>query len=256
MPVTVKTEREIALMRESGHRLEAVHEAMREVVRPGVSTYEVCARGEEMIQILGGIPNFKNYNGYPASICVSVNEEVVHGIPTDKRILKDGDLVSLDAGLIYKGFHSDAARSYVIGSGDPEKQKLVDATKEAFFRGIAAATDGAHLHDIGAAISDYIEPLGYGIVEDLVGHGIGRHMHEAPEVPNFRQRSRGIRLRKGMTIAVEPMINMGTWMVDFLDDGWTTLTADRKPSAHYENTILITDGAPEILSLPGGRTSI
>jgi len=182
-----------------------------------------------------------------------VNEEVVHGIPSDKRVIEEGDLVSLDAGLIYKGFQSDAARSYVIGNADEAKVKLVKATEEAFFRGIAAATDGAHLHDIGAAISDYIEPLGYGIVEDLVGHGIGREMHEPPEVPNFRQRSRGIRLRKGMTIAVEPMINMGTWQVDFLDDGWTTLTADRKPSAHYENTILITDGAPEILSLPGGR---
>ena len=180
---------------------------------------------------------------------------MVHGIPTDKRVLKDGDLVSLDAGLIYKGFHSDAARSYVIGNADPEKVKLVKATEEAFFTGIAAATDGAHLHDIGAAIADYIETLGYGIVEDLVGHGIGRHLHEPPEVPNFRQRSRGIRLRKGMTIAVEPMINMGTFMVDFLEDGWTVVTADRKPSAHYENTILITDGAPEILSLPGGRKS-
>ena len=253
MAVTIKTEREIELMRIAGRYLAEVHDELAAALKPGMSTRDVDRLGEKLIRRRGCIPSFLGYSGYPASICVSVNEEVVHGIPSDKRILQDGDLVSLDAGLIYKGFQSDAARSYVIGSGDPEKQKLVDATKEAFFRGIAAATDGAHLHDIGNAIADYIEPLGYGIVEDLVGHGIGREMHEPPEIPNFRQKSRGIRLRKGMTLAVEPMINMGTWRVDFLDDGWTTVTADRKPSAHYENMILITDGAPEILSLPGGR---
>ena len=255
MAVTIKTEREIELMRIAGQYLAEVHDELAAALKPGMSTKDVDRLGEKLIRKRGCIPSFLNYNGYPASICVSVNEEVVHGIPRDDRILKDGDLVSLDAGLIYKGFHSDAARSYVIGGGDPEKQKLVDATREAFFKGIAAATDGAHLHDISAAIADYIEPLGYGIVEDLVGHGIGRHLHEDPEVPNFRQRSRGIRLRKGMTLAVEPMINMGTWMVDFQDDGWTTLTADRRPSAHYENTILITDGAPELLSLTDGRRS-
>ena len=255
MPVTIKTEREIELMRIAGKYLAEVHEEMAAALRPGMSTKDIDRLGEKLIRSRGCTPSFLGYNGYPASICVSVNEEVVHGIPSSKRFLEEGDLVSLDAGLIYRGFQSDAARSYVIGNCDEEKMKLVEATKEAFFRGIAAATDGAHLHDISNAIADYIEPLGYGIVEDLVGHGIGRAMHEAPEIPNFRQRSRGIRLKKGMTLAVEPMINMGTWQVDFLDDGWTTLTADRKPSAHYENTILITDGAPEILSLPGGRKS-
>lgn len=255
MPVTIKTEHEIELMRVAGRYLAEVHEELAAALKPGMTTKDIDRLGEKLIRKRGCIPSFLGYSGFPASICVSVNEEVVHGIPSDKRVIEEGDLVSLDAGLIYKGFQSDAARSYVIGNCDEAKMKLVEATKEAFFRGIAAATDGAHLHDIGAAISDYIEPLGYGIVEDLVGHGIGREMHEPPEVPNFRQRSRGIRLRKGMTIAVEPMINMGTWQVDFLDDGWTTLTADRKPSAHYENTILITDGAPEILSLLGGRRS-
>ena len=253
MAVTIKTEHEIEQMRIAGQYLAEVHEVLADALRPGMTTKDIDRLGEKTIRKLGGVPNFLHYNGYPASVCVSVNEEVVHGIPTDKRFIEEGDLVSLDTGLIYKGYHSDAARSYVVGNCDPEKMKLVEATKESFFRGIAVATDGAHLHDIGAAIEDYIEPFGYGIVQDLVGHGIGRHLHEDPEVPNFRQRSRGIRLRKNMTIAVEPMINLGTWQVDFLDDDWTVVTRDRKPSAHYENTILITDGAPEILTLPGGR---
>ncbi len=240
-------------MRAAGEILAEVHDRLKEALKPGMSTKEVDILGEKLIRAKGCIPSFLHYNGYPASICVSVNEEVVHGIPQKHHILKEGDLVSLDAGLIYKGYQSDAARSYIIGEGKPELRQLVKVTEDAFFAGIAQAVDGAHLHDISNAIADYVEPFGYGIVEDLVGHGIGRRMHEDPEIPNFRQRSRGIRLRKGMTLAIEPMINLGTYAVRVLDDDWTVVTADGKPSAHYENTILVTDGEPEILSLPGGR---
>ena len=178
---------------------------------------------------------------------------MVHGIPSRKRILQEGDLVSFDAGLIWQGYHSDACRSTLVGDGPEELKLLIRRTEDSFFDGIAKAVAGNHLYDISNAIADSIEPYGYGIVEDLVGHGIGRHLHEEPEVPNFRQRSRGIRLRKNMTLAVEPMIAMGTHKVITLDDDWTVVTADGKPAAHYENTILITDGEPEILSLPGGR---
>ena len=202
-----------------------------------------------MIRSFGCVPNFLNYNGYPASICVSVNDEVVHGIPKKNHILKEGDIVSLDAGLIYKGYHSDAARTYGDGKISPEAQKLIDVTKESFFRGIAFAKAGHHLHEISAAVGSYAESFGYGVVRDLVGHGIGTALHEDPQIPNFAQKKRGIRLVPGMTLAVEPMITAGTWEVEWLDDDWTVVTADGSLAAHYENTILITDGEPEILTL-------
>ncbi|MCC8161624.1 MAG: type I methionyl aminopeptidase [Lachnospiraceae bacterium] len=249
MAVTVKSEREIELMREAGRLLEIVHAEMGEFIRPGVSTMDVNRHGEKIIRKLGCVPNFLNYNGFPAAICVSVNEEVVHGIPRDDRILEEGDIVSLDAGLIYKGYHSDAARTHAVGKISPELQQLIDVTRQSFFEGIKQAKAGNHLFDISAAIDDYVTPYGYGIVQDLVGHGIGTHLHEDPQVPNFRQKKRGIRLVAGMTLAVEPMINLGTWRVKWLEDKWTVVTEDRKPSAHYENTILVTDGDPEILSL-------
>ncbi len=249
MAVTVKSEREIELMREAGRRLEIVHAEMGEFIRPGVSTMDVNRHGEKIIRKLGCEPNFLNYNDFPASICVSVNEEVVHGIPHDDRILEEGDIVSLDAGLIYKGYHSDAARTHAVGKISPELQQLLDVTKQSFFEGIKRAKAGNHLFDISAAIDDYVTPYGYGIVQDLVGHGIGTHLHEDPQVPNFRQKRRGIRLVAGMTLAVEPMINLGTWRVRWREDKWTVVTEDGKPSAHYENTILVTDGDPEILSL-------
>ena len=249
MAVTIKSQREIGLMRESCALLEQVHDALGEMIRPGISTWEIDKAGEAMIRKLGGIPNFLNYEGYPASICVSVNEEVVHGIPKKERILQEGDIVSLDAGLIWKGYHSDAARTYAVGKISDEKQKLIDVTKEAFFRGIEYARPGNHLNDISRAIGEYAESFGYGVVRDLVGHGIGTQLHEDPQIPNFAQRRRGIRLSPGMTLAIEPMISMGTWEVDWLDDDWTVVTRDGKPAAHYENTILITDGDPEILTL-------
>lgn len=249
MAVTIKSPREIELMREAGRILAKTHEELAKNLRPGMSTWDIDHMGEEIIRSYGCIPSFKNYNGYPASICVSVNDEVVHGIPKKNRILQEGDIVSLDAGLIYKGYHSDAARTHAVGQISPEAQKLMDVTKQSFFEGMKYAKAGNHLNDISSAIGGYAEKFGYGVVRDLVGHGIGTHLHEDPQIPNFPQRRRGIRLVPGMTLAIEPMINQGRADVEWLDDDWTVVTEDGSLSAHYENTILITEGEPEILTL-------
>ena len=249
MSVSIKSAREIQLMREAGKRLELVHAKLAEYVKPGISTKDIDRYGEKLIRDMGCIPNFLNYNGYPASICVSVNDEVVHGIPCDEHILMEGDIVSLDAGLIYEGYHSDAARTHAVGKISPEAQQLIQVTKDSFFKGIEYAREGNHLHQISAAIGAYAESFGYGVVRDLVGHGIGTHLHEDPQIPNFAQRRRGIRLVSGMTLAIEPMINAGSYDVCWLDDDWTVVTEDGSLSAHYENTVLITDGEPEILTL-------
>lgn len=249
MAVSIKSAREIELMREAGKRLAHVHQELGNAIRPGMSTLEVDALGEKLIRDCGCIPNFLHYNGYPASICVSVNDEVVHGIPKKDRYLKEGDIVSLDAGLIYKGYHSDAARTHVVGKVSEEAMKLMEVTKQSFFEGIKMAKEGNHLFDISAAIDSYVSGFGYGIVRDLVGHGIGTALHEDPQIPNFSQKRKGVRLQAGMTLAIEPMVNAGTWQVNFLRDGWTVVTKDGSLSAHYENTILVTDGEPEILTL-------
>ena len=249
MSVKIKTPHEIELMREAGRILALVHENLAKEIKPGMSTLDIDRLGEEMIRSYGCIPSFKNYCGYPASICVSVNEEVVHGIPNAKRILQDGDIVSLDAGVIYKGYHSDAARTVGVGEISQEAKLLIERTRMSFFEGMKKATAGNHLHDISNSIADYAESFGYGVVRDLVGHGIGSALHEEPEIPNFRKRTRGLKLRAGMTLAVEPMINMGTYEVLWLDDDWTVISEDLSLSAHYENTILITEGKPELLTL-------
>ena len=249
MAVTVKSAKEIELMREAGRRLEIVHDEMAKIIRPGISTMEINEKGDKVIRELGCKPNFLHYGGFPASICVSVNEEVVHGIPKRDRILKEGDIVSLDAGLIYKGYHSDAARTHAVGQISPEAQKLLDVTKQSFFEGIKFAKAGNHLNDVSKAIGAYAAKFNYGIVRDLVGHGIGTHLHEDPQIPNFPQKRRGIKLMPGMTLAIEPMINLGRADVAWEDDEWTVVTMDGSLSAHYENTILITDGEPEILTL-------
>lgn len=249
MSIIIKNEREIELIRESCRRLAVVHKELEQFIRPGISTKEIDIKGDQLIRQLGGIPNFLHYNGYPASICVSVNDEVVHGIPSKKRILQEGDIVSLDAGMIYKGYHSDAARTHAVGQISPEARKLIDVTRESFFAGIKMAKAGNHLFDISNAIAAYIKPHGYGIVEDLVGHGVGTKLHEDPQIPNFAQLRRGPKLRAGMTLAVEPMINMGTSDVEWLNDDWTVVSKDGSLSAHYENTILITEGEPEILTI-------
>lgn len=253
MAVTIKSSREIELMREAGRILAKTHQLLAAEIKPGMSTLDVDKKGEEIIRSYGCIPSFLNYNGYPASICVSVNEEVVHGIPSKDHILQEGDIVSLDAGVIYKGYHSDAARTVPVGEISEEARKLIEVTKQCFFEGIKYAKAGNHLHQISAAINGYADKFGYGVVRDLVGHGIGTHLHEDPQIPNFRQRRRGIRLSPGMTLAIEPMINMGRYDVAWLEDDWTVVTDDGSLSAHYENTVLITDGEPELLTLIDGE---
>ncbi|MGN0249064.1 MAG: type I methionyl aminopeptidase [Lachnospiraceae bacterium] len=250
MAVSIKSAREIELMRESCKLLADVFYNLEQAIKPGISTMEINELGDKLIRAHGCVPNFLNYNGYPASICTSVNEEVVHGIPKKSTILKEGDIISLDAGLIYKGYHSDMARTFPVGKVSEEATLLMERTKQSFFEGIKMAKNGNHLHDISNAIASYISQFGYGIVRDLVGHGIGTHLHEDPQVPNYAMKKRGIRLCAGMTLAVEPMINLGTGDVDWLDDDWTVASADRSISAHYENTILIMpDGEPDILTL-------
>ncbi|WP_026490018.1 type I methionyl aminopeptidase [Butyrivibrio sp. XBB1001] len=249
MAITIKTDEELDLMRKSGQLLAKVHEELHAAIRPGISTLELDEIGEKTILALGGIPNCKNYEGFPASVCISVNDEVVHGIPSADRILQEGDIVTFDTGLIYKGYHSDAARTWGVGKISDEAQKLIDVTKQSFFEGIKKARAGNRLHDISRAIDNYVTPYGYGIVRELTGHGIGTSLHEDPIVPNFKKFFRGPKLRKGMTICVEPMITMGQRYVGWLDDDWTVVTVDGSLAAHYENTIAITDGEPEILTL-------
>lgn len=249
MSITIKSRYEIGLMREAGKILARVHEELEKALKPGMTTWKIDKLGEELIRGYGCIPSFKGYEGYPASVCVSINNEVVHGIPSKKRMIKDGDIVSLDTGVIYKGYQSDAARTYGVGDISPEARKLIEVTKQSFYEGIRYARDGNHLHEISAAIGDYVEGFGYGVVRDLVGHGIGRELHEDPQVPNFRQLRRGPKLQNGMTLAIEPMVSMGDYHVVWLNDGWTVVTEDGSLAAHYENTILITDGEAEILSI-------
>ncbi len=252
MAVSYKSKAEIELMREAGRILAITHDELAKQVKPGMTTLEVDRIGEEIIRSYGCIPSFLNYNGYPASICVSINEEVVHGIPNKNRIIQEDDIVSLDAGVIYKGYHSDAARTLIMPGASEEVKKLVEITKQSFFEGMKQAIPGNHIIDISRAIQEYVESFGYSVVRDLIGHGVGAKLHEDPEVPNFVGKRRGAKLRPGMTIAVEPMINMGEYDVYWLDDDWTVVTEDGLPSAHYENTILITEGEPEILSQAPG----
>lgn len=249
MSISIKSPGEIELMREAGRILAIVHEELGKFIRPGISTYDIDKKGYEIIKSYHCKPSFLNYDGYPASICVSVNDEVVHGIPSRKRILKEGDIVSLDAGVIYKGFHSDAARTHGVGEISPEAERLIKVTKESFFKGIEFAKEGNHLHDISKAVQKYVEENGFSVVRDLVGHGVGRNLHEAPEIPNFKTPGRGAYLQEGMTLAIEPMVNMGAYDVWWLENDWTVVTKDGSLSAHYENTVLVTKGEPEILSL-------
>ena len=249
MSITIKSEKEIELMREAGRILAIVHEEMEKALKPGMSTMDINRIGEEVIRSYGCKPSFLGYNGYPASICVSVNDEVIHGIPDKKRIIREGDIVSLDAGVIYKGYQSDAARTHAVGDVTDEARKLIDVTRESFFAGIKFAKAGNYLHEISGAIEDVVVANGFTCVRDFVGHGIGREMHEDPQIPNFHQKRKGVKLQAGMTLAIEPMVNVGRYDVCWLDDDWTIVTEDGSLSAHYENTVLITDGEPEILSL-------
>ena len=249
--IVIKNGQELSCMRQACKITAAARALAGEMVRPGVSTRQIDKAVHDFIVSQGAKPSFLNYNGFPASACISVNDTVIHGIP-DGYVLKDGDIVSIDVGAYYKGFHGDCAATFACGAISTEAQKLIDVTKQSFFEGMKFATKGNRVQDISHAIQTYVESNGFTVVRSFVGHGVGRQLHEEPEVPNFGAPGRGPRLVRGMTIAVEPMVNVGTHEVRILTDGWTVLTADGKLSAHYENTVLITDGEPEILTVTEG----
>ena len=249
--IAVKNEHELELMRQACKITAAARALAGEMVGPGVSTKAIDQAVHDFIVSQGAKPSFLNYNGYPASACISVNSTVIHGIP-GHYTLKEGDIVSVDVGAYYKGFHGDCAATFACGAISTEARRLIDGTKQAFFEGIAHAQKGKRVQDISHAIQTYVESNGFSVVRSFVGHGVGRQLHEEPEVPNYGNPGRGPRLIPGMTIAVEPMVNVGTYDVRVLKDGWTTVTADGKLSAHYENTVLITDGEPEILTVTEG----
>ena len=245
--IRLKTPRQLRFMRQAGKIVAEVLALLGERVAPGATTAELDALAEAEIKKRGAVPSFKGYHGFPCTICASVNEQVVHGIPGEYR-LQEGDILSIDVGAIYKGWHGDAAVTYAIGQASAEADSVMAATREALRRGIAAATPGNHLGDIGFAIQSWVEAQGYGVVRDFVGHGIGKVMHEAPQVPNFGEAGNGVKLRPGMTIAIEPMVAVGDSRVKVLDDGWTAVTVDGSLSAHYEHSIVITHNGPEILT--------
>lgn len=246
--VTIKSPREIGLMREAGRIVALAHQEVSKHVLPGISTLELDQIVEKTIRENDAIPSFKNYNGFPSSACISINQEVVHGIPSVKRILQSGDIVSIDIGAVYKGYHGDSAWTYACGEISLEAQKLLEGTKDSLFKGLEQAKSGNRLTDISHAIQTHAESLGYSVVREFVGHGVGKHLHEDPQIPNFGLPGRGITLRKGMTLAIEPMINAGRKEVKVLSDGWTTITQDQSLSAHFEHSILITDDGYEILT--------
>lgn len=248
MAISIKSQSQIAYMREVGHITAKLHILLESKIKPGITTKELDEIAEDFIRSNGAVPSFKGIDGFPGTICASINEEVIHGIPSSRK-LKDGDIISIDTGAYKDGFHSDAARTIAVGSISEDAKKLIDVTRQSFFEGIKYAREGMHLHQISAAIGDYAESLGYGVVKEYVGHGVGRKLHEEPQIPNYRVPTRGPKLYKGMVLAIEPMINQGTCKIKVLKDGWTVVTLDKKLSAHYENTVLITDGDPELLTL-------
>ena len=247
--ITIKTDAEIACMRESGKLTKNVLDLIGKEIRVGMTTKDLDKIAYDYIKSCGAYPSFLGYSGYPASICASIDDMVVHGIPSDDQVIKDGQIVSIDVGVVYNGWQGDAARTFCVGNVSQEKRKLVKVTEECFFKAIENLRDGSPIGNIGYAVQTHAEANGFSVVRALVGHGIGREMHEDPSVPNYGRKGTGIRLKKGMTIAIEPMINAGVLQVDFLSDGWGVRTRDRKPSAHYENTVAITDNGVEILTL-------
>lgn len=246
--IIIKSSHEIAIMREAGRVVAAVIEALTKEVRPGVTTAELDKLAAREFKKRGAVASFKGYRGFPAYICTSVNEEVVHGIPGN-RVLREGDIISLDVGALLNGFHADAAVTLPVGRISPGAEKLLDTTRGALEAGVAAAKGGARLGDVSAAIQAYTESREFSVVKEYVGHGIGRDLHEDPQVPNFGIGGEGPSLKNGMTIAIEPMVNVGVWRTRVTDNKWTVVTADGKPSAHFEHTIAITDGVPEILTV-------
>lgn len=246
--ISIKSEREIQIMRVAGRIVAEVHEKLKEVIKPGITTKELDIIAEDYIRKSGAIPAFKGYNGFPASICSSINSQVVHGIPGN-TVLNEGDIIGVDIGTIYNGYFGDAARTHGVGKISEKAEKLIKVTKESFFKGISQAIKGNRLSDISHEIQVYVEANGFSVVKDYVGHGIGSSMHEEPQIPNYGLPHKGPRLQKGMALAIEPMINEGKYGVKTLKDGWTVVTIDGSLSAHYENTIVITDENPEILTM-------
>lgn len=246
--ITIKSKREIGLMREAGRIVAEVHALMAEAVKPGVSTLELDEIAEKYIRDKGAIPSFKGYGDFPGSICASINEVVVHGIPSEKDILQEGDIISIDVGAILEGYHGDAARTLPVGRISEEAQRLIDVTRQSFYQGMEQAVPGNRLSDISHAVQVYAESYGYGVVRDFCGHGVGRALHEDPQIPNYGKPGRGIRLKPGMCFAVEPMITQGTWEVTVLSDNWTTVTNDGKLASHHENSFVITEDGPVILT--------
>ena len=252
--ITIKNESQIEKMRRAGALLRSVLEALRAEIRPGVTTMHLDQMAERLIREAGGIPSFKGFEGFPYSICASVDDQVVHGFASHDRLRK-GQLLSIDCGCILDGWQSDSAFSVLVGGGSAEAQKLIDVTEECFWLGASMARAGNHLGDISHAVQAHAEAHGYGVIRDLTGHGIGQEMHEDPNVPNYGTPGRGVRLQAGMTLAIEPMISMGTWKVRVLDNDWTIVTRDGSLASHYEHTVLVTDGEPEVLSFPGAKVS-
>jgi methionyl aminopeptidase len=247
--VEIKSKDEIALMRDAGRIVSEILDELEKAVAPGVSTWDLDQLAEKLIYQKGAKPAFKGYLGFPCVLCASVNEEVVHGIPSKKRKLAEGDLMKLDFGVVYKGFYGDSARTVPVGKVTDEARALLTATRESLYKGIEAMRAGNRLGDIGFAVQRHVEQRGFSVVRDFVGHGIGKKLHEPPQVPNYGQPDTGMKLRSGMVLAVEPMVNVGTHEVEVLDDDWTAVTLDGKLSSHWEHTILITDEGPEILTL-------
>lgn len=247
--IIIKTDREIELMRRAGRLVGEALLEIKNAVKPGITTKELDRIAEKYIIKRNAKPSFKGYYGFPASICTSVNEEVVHGIPSENKVLREGDIISVDCGVVLDGYHGDAARTFAVGKVSPEAEKLIEVTKESFFKGIEKAVLGNRLTDISAAVQEYVEGFGFSVVRDYVGHGIGSNMHEKPEIPNYGRPGRGPKLVKGMALAIEPMVNMGRYNVKTQSNNWTVVTTDGSLSAHYENTIAILENGPEILTL-------
>ncbi len=247
--IVLKTDRELKVMKEACRISAEALKLVGSAVEPGVTTAELDRLAEEYIRKQGAVPNFKNYEGYPATACISINNEVIHGIPSSKRRIKAGDIVSVDLGAKYDGYNGDNAATFACGDISDEAKRLMDVTRESLYEGISAARAGGRIGDIGYAVQSYVEARGYSVVRQFVGHGIGTQMHEAPEVPNFGTKGRGVRLLPGMTIAIEPMINIGTPDVKVMPDGWTVLTKDGSLSAHFEHTVAITTEGPKILTV-------
>lgn len=249
MPISIKNKEEIELMREAGNIVALTHKLLEEEIKVGMSTLQLDRIAEEFIRSKGATPSFKGYGGYPASICVSLNEEVVHGIPNKKRILKEADIVSIDVGACFKGYHGDAARTHAMGEVSEEAKHLIRVTKESFFEGLKKVMPNNHLHEISATIQKYVESNSCSVVRDLVGHGIGKQLHEEPQIPNYKPIGRGPKLQAGMVLAIEPMVNAGRYEVRVLGDNWTIVTLDGSLSAHYENTVLVTEEGYELLTV-------